>query len=632
MRRYRQHDLLPGPIRGITRTSLWRSWKAVRKELRNASIRDVVDFLDYDVNPNVWIDRLLARIASGEYDPEAPRRFTLGKSKGFSRNMTLPAVPDLVLYRTIVEHIFSRSRGRKHKNVYFLRDELSKAQKAALDDAQKRMERADDVEEEQEGNYRFTGRRSFYNWLRFDQYRKHLIYEDVHDFIVVTDIANFFDTVLHSHVVEAVQTLPVPPRMVGLLFFLLEHLSIRQDYSSSHGISLPTDEFDCSRTLAHMVLFPHDDAIVQLVGEKRYVRWMDDQNIAVDSNAEGLRVLREVGRSLGRLHLTPNSEKSHVLTLEQARRHYHLDLNKMLDDAEDLAKKANSGKTALLKFQRKISGIWRRGKQHERLGEFAKVLKRLYRLAGRASLVLFRGRAASDVLRDPSLVGRIADYYRHTGSISEYLDFVDALMGSAEQIYPDVNVSLTESLLRLEPGKADLPRLRKLAKSLIRRERNLPGVDDCASIAALVALRFGDETVRVHLKGCFRDTKQNGPKQLVRASAFVYSSQSAIAYRGVRDVAGTVLRNHLSTLVRLIAEIKKYKRVPDRYIRRLSPSFDSVAGRKFIDMRVVLTARLLLLSADKNVHEWVLNWRTKMLAEDISDYDRQLLGRLVRPG
>lgn len=83
----------------------------------------------------------------------------------------------------------------------------------------------------------FTGRRSFYNWLRFDQYRKHLLYEDTHDFVVVADIANFFDTILHSHVAEAVQSLPVLPRMAGLLFFVLEHLSIRQDYSSSHGIS-----------------------------------------------------------------------------------------------------------------------------------------------------------------------------------------------------------------------------------------------------------------------------------------------------------------------------------------------------------------------------------------------------------
>jgi hypothetical protein len=98
-------DLLPGVIRGITRTSLWRSWKTIRRELRNATIRDVVDFLDYDVNPDVWINRLLARVKSGTYETETPMRFTLGKSKGFSRTMTFPAIPNLVLYRTIVDYI-----------------------------------------------------------------------------------------------------------------------------------------------------------------------------------------------------------------------------------------------------------------------------------------------------------------------------------------------------------------------------------------------------------------------------------------------------------------------------------------------------------------------------------------------
>jgi len=60
---------MPGPIPGISRTSLWGSWKIIRKELDNASIRDVVDFLDYDIEPDVWIRRLLRQIADGTYEP-----------------------------------------------------------------------------------------------------------------------------------------------------------------------------------------------------------------------------------------------------------------------------------------------------------------------------------------------------------------------------------------------------------------------------------------------------------------------------------------------------------------------------------------------------------------------------------
>ena len=626
----RNSDLLPGPIRGITRTSLWKSWKQVRKEVKNSSIRDVIDFFDYDVNPDVWINRLLARIASGEYEPETPRRFTLGKSKGFSRTMALPLIPDLVLYRTIVEYIYKRSRGRRHKNVYFLRDELSKAQKKALDDALGRMEKARDIENV-EGDYVFTGRRSFYNWLRFNQYRKLLIHADAHPFIVVTDIANFFDTVLHSHVTEAVQSLSVPPRMIGLLFYLLERLSIRQDYSSSHGISLPTDEFDCSRTLAHLMLFPHDDAMVQLVGEDKYVRWMDDQNFAVETKAKGLQVLAEVGRSLSRLHLTPNAQKSGILTLEEARRHYHLDLNQFLDEAEILAKKSKNSPTAHRRFVTRVRIVWRKARPHEGVGEFGKVLKRLYRLAGLARLDIFRNRASSDVLQHPSLVARIADYYRCTGSVGDYLDFVESLTTNGEQVYPDVNVALIESLLRLEPQTGDdLLRLRKLAKALLQRKHRMPGAEDCAAIAPLLILRYGDKRLHETLRPCFREKRKGIARQIVRASAVVYASSSDENYRDVRNAAAAVLRNYLSSLVLLIAEIKTYTSVPGRYKSRLTLSFDPVSGQPYVDMRVILTARMLLLSRHRVVRDWVLSWRAESLAKSISDFDRRLLRRLVR--
>src|SRR5947207_22773 len=103
--------------------------------------------------------------------------------------MTLPGVRDLVLYRTIVDYVYSSSRGKKHRNVYFLRDQLSKAEKAAFDEALGKIREARDFEVV-DGTYRFTGRRSFYNWLRFDQYRKRLIQENPKDYLVVTDIAN----------------------------------------------------------------------------------------------------------------------------------------------------------------------------------------------------------------------------------------------------------------------------------------------------------------------------------------------------------------------------------------------------------------------------------------------------------
>lgn len=312
------------------------------------SDRDVVDFIDYDIDPDKWIGNLLKQISNGRYEPHSPFRFTLGKSNGFSRVMTQPGIPDLVLYRTIVDRIYLKALPKEHKHVYFKKAQLQTAQANAAAPVNQTANWAT--------GYQLSNRRSFYNWQRYAQYRKHLLLAKVHPYLVVTDVTNFFDSVLHSHVEEAFRGLSVNPRLLGLIAFLLERLSIRQDYASSHGISLPVDQFDCSRTLAHLTLFSHDDAMVDLVGEGNYVRWMDDQNFGVPSRAAGLRTLSAVGRSLARLHLSPNGKKSKVLSLKEAKRHFHLDINALIDAADTLAKNAKTGpqKRALSKELKRI--------------------------------------------------------------------------------------------------------------------------------------------------------------------------------------------------------------------------------------------------------------------------------------
>ncbi|MFZ0912674.1 MAG: RNA-directed DNA polymerase [Candidatus Korobacteraceae bacterium] len=608
------------PIKGISKTSLWSTWKIIRTELRSASIRDVIDFVDYDVAPDVWIQRLLDQISSGRYEPATPLRFTIGKSNGFSRAMTQPAIPDLVLYRTIVDAIYRKALKREHKHVYFKRERLQQAQNVAQQQAVQQMSWA--------AQYRMTSQRSFYNWLRYAQYRKYLLLQAVHPYLVVTDITNFFDSVLHSHVEEALRGLPVFPRMLGLLFFLLERLSIRQDYASSHGISLPVDEFDCSRTLAHITLFSHDDSMVGLVGEDNYVRWMDDQNLGVRSKAVGLRALSQVGKSLARLHLSPNSKKSQILTLSEARRHFHLDLNGMLDRAEAAAKVAKTRRQRL-SLSRQLRQIWSRAQLHKDVGEFDKVLKRIYRLAGFARLRFLRRRALRDILANPTLADRVCDYMRCSGTVLEYLRWADMLMQEEEQIYPDVNVALMESLLRLEGNRFEARQIRSRATAFLSGKSNVPGAAECKTVAPLLILRFGDRRSLPMLRRCFDEDKSVTSAPLLRAAAMVYSSYGDREFREVRRSASRLLRNHLADVVKLVERIRQYPEVPLRYKARLKPRYDSVARMQYVDMRALLTVRLLQLARAPRVITWVADWKTNVFSQSISAYDRRLISRLL---
>lgn len=607
-------------IKGISKTTLWSTWKIVRADLRNASIRDVIDFVDYDIDPGKWIRRLLDQISVGKYEPAAPFRFTLGKSKGFSRTLTQPAIPDLVLYRTIVDAIYRKALRREHRHVYFKRERLQQAQNAAQQQAAQQISWGT--------TYRMTSRRAFYNWLKYDQYRKYLLLGRIHPCIVVTDVTNFFDSVLHSHVEEALRGLPVASRMIGLLFFLLERLSISQDYSSSHGISLPVDEFDCSRTLAHLTLFSHDDAMVRAVGEDNYVRWMDDQNFGVASRSAGLRVLSHVGTSLAKLHLSPNAGKSRILTLVQARRHFHLDLNSMLDKADDSAKKAVTMRLRT-RLAVQIRKIWTRARPHDGEGEFDKVLKRLYRLAGFCRLPFLRHRAAQDVLAKPELAERVCAYMRCSGTALEYLRWTDSLMKHEEQIYPDVNVCMVESFLRLEPNEVASTRIRSLATQLLSGASRIVGASECRALAPLLVLRFADRRSLPLLKRCFDDEREIVSAALIRSAGIVYSSYGDAEFAAARRSAARSMRNHLAEVIRLVERIRAYPDVPMRYKARLETRYDSVAGTLYADMRALLTVRLLHLSKKREVLRWVSDWKTHLLGKPISAFDRRLIKKLL---
>jgi hypothetical protein len=610
----------PGRIPEINRSVLWSTWKAVRKELANASLRDVIDYLDYDVHPEKWISVLLKQLDSGTYKPTTPLRFTLGKHHGFSRTMTAPNIPDLVLYRAIVDHLYSRLNRKEKRHVYFRRQFLEEAQKAATQAAQEEMQTLTE--------YKSASRSSFLNWLRYHQYRKHLLLEHVYPYFVLTDVSNFFDSILHSHIEEALRGVAVSPRMIGLLFFLLERLSIRQDYAGSHGISLPVDEFDCSRTLAHIVLFPHDEAITRVVGENAYVRWMDDQNIGVGSRAEGLRVLAEVGRSLGRLHLTPNTKKSRILSLSEARRHFHLDLNAMLDKGEQIWKGRGALHSRKMRLRKLTRQIWSKASGREE-GEFGKVLKRLYRLAGFAEARFLRRRALRDILEDAQLAERALDYMRVTGSPAECINFVETLINSDEQVYADVSVAALECLLRVEALGFEARRIWQLAASLLKNELRIIGGAQCGGTAALLLFRFSDRRSIPLLRRLLNEKASVLSGNAIRAIALVQASYGHKEFAGVREIASKLLRNYLAGVVLMIERIRGYEDVPTRYANRLRPRFDSVGGKRFVDTRALLTVCLLALNKTVSVQAWIEQWRQRTETLDLSSFDHSLISRVL---
>ena len=614
-------------IAGISKTSLWQAWKAVRKEFRRCSLRDAIDHLEYDLDPDVWIKDLLESIRRGSYEPHQPRRFLVAKSNGFSRRMTMPHIPDLILYRAIVDQLYRKSRRSENKHVYFERGDLDKAQAQAKKEASAEKTATTGGWKkisEWLTDYDSGSRRRYRAWLHYDQYRKHLILKRIYPFIVITDIANFFDTILHCRIAGSLHQIAAPSGMVSLLFLLLERLGSRPQLQESARIGLPVDEFDCSRKLAHMVLYPHDDHLVRHAGEDAYVRWMDDQVLGAASRRDALRALGAVGVSLSELNLTPNAGKSMILNTAEARRHFHLDLNAKLDVIEQMIHDSCSRKA----IASAVRGAWTEAQKHEGDGQWEKILKRFYRMAGIAKLRSLRRRAIRDLLAYPHLAMRISDYMRCTGSVSEYIAYVEAVWSHPEQVYEDVNRFLAESLLRVEAEAADATKVRRIASQFLSGKRTLAGWSDCCAVVPLLILRYGDRRSLPLLRRFAERPSSDTPYSAARSAAIVYASFGNEQFGLIRRLASRLHANYLAMLILMVERIRTYEEVPGRLKARMDLAYDSVCHGQYLDMRSLLAARLLGLNRRKSVLCWLADKKKALLGGTLSDYDKVMLRRL----
>jgi hypothetical protein len=119
------------------------------------------------------------------------------------------------------------------------------------------------------------------------------------------------------------------------------------------------------------------------------------------------------------------------------------------------------------------------------------------------------------------------------------------------------------------------------------------------------------------------------PSQAIRATAIVYASYGNEEFHRVRRTAAVLLTNPLALLVRLVLRISKFTEVPNRYKARLIVRHDSVSGREYLDMRVLLAARLLTLNKRKSVRTWLKSWKDSMRKRNVSAFDKNLLARLL---
>jgi hypothetical protein len=427
---------------------LRRTWSTVRRELRQVSMRDAVDWIDWVHTIESSLTNLLDEVRRGSYQPCSPTRYELAKSMGSFRSMTFPNIRDTLIYRHISDEILARATPHKVKGAFFSRRFSAtpigpRFELGAYDDS-----------------------RFFEIWLRYQEYRTRTMLNSPYKILVVTDIMNYFDSIQHELLMEYLAPLGLPRKAIALLGRLIEVLKPTSGHSPNPRVGLPVDELDCSRQIAHVFLFEHDQRIVKFVGEDHFVRWMDDQNAGVRSMTEARKLVNLLTRSLAEQRLTLNAGKTRFLPPDEVVSEFHLDTNQSLTEWYDRWKKAPELPN---KARSELRNIWDKAPNKGR-GQWEKILKRFYACVAITGDSWLDDLALSHLIDYPGLSGRIFESFAKRGEIEKLIVLFRQYVNNRECLYEATEAMLFDALLLADATRKNEKLCLDLAHDFLHRE------------------------------------------------------------------------------------------------------------------------------------------------------------------
>jgi hypothetical protein len=395
----------------------------------------------------------------------------------------------------------------------------------------------------------------------------------VYEVLVVTDITNYFDSIQHDLLVEYLSPLRLPRKAMGLLGRLLEAFKPCAGHSPNPRVGLAVDEVDCSRELAHLFLFEHDQIVANKFGEENYVRWMDDQNIGVRSLTEARKAVNILTRSLSSQRLTLNSAKTKFLTLPQVTEHFQLEANAKLASWEESFKVltlANlpEARASLIETWNEISTS-----DYVGVGNWVKILKRVYSLATKVNLDILETLATNHLVEYPELDEKIFLYFARRNRAQQLVSLFEGYCQSGENLFEGTESVFFESLLLLNPPPGLTPIIRSLSSRFARSVAEGQSGKPLARCSALVALYWFGESGTVLANLFDSEAGRRLPKEVARAwlatvSALTPSLLKDVQARLVGHPADDVARlsDFLTRLISgTVASLGSYKHQKSRW-------------------------------------------------------------------
>jgi hypothetical protein len=329
--------------------------------MRRQPIPDPLENLDFHVRIDSICKAIESEVLSAAYIPHTPIRFLSEKSKGLCRQLVIPSVKDALILQTLSDALWGeiKSKAPTKKSFYAPGDhQFSKVVK---------------------GHSNEYG--SMNAWLAFQE--SIFGFTRSKKFIVVTDIANYYDTISYDHLRNILADLSLArEHALDLLVYTLSCMLWQPDYMPRVPVGLPQANLDAARLLAHAFLFEIDELLFNIKGID-FARYMDDIDIGVDSVHQAKAVLRDLDLALQTRQVRLNSGKTRILSEIEAQSHFKIKENLLLDKlAQAIEGKRFTGASTVnekRKVEFAIRAGFRRGAFSSGNGE--KILKRLVNFA-----------------------------------------------------------------------------------------------------------------------------------------------------------------------------------------------------------------------------------------------------------
>lgn len=289
---------------------LWKS--QIRDKMRKQIVPDAVEFLDFHFDIKKRSAKIEALVCGGNYLPSPILRLTMEKSKGLCRQISLPDPADALILQILSNRLWSAISPQAPSDTAFFAPQDQPFAKRNI------------VEEGDEWGYG-----PIESWLDFQ--KEILKFSNNRNYIVVTDIATYYDNIIHQFLRSILSEYGLEKEhSLDLLLFILDAMLWRPDYMPNFGIGLPQMDLDAPRLLAHTHLF-EIDALFADDPDADYARYMDDIDFGVDTIAKAKSVLRDLDLALQTRNLRVNSGKTKILTAAEALSHFKVVENAFVD-------------------------------------------------------------------------------------------------------------------------------------------------------------------------------------------------------------------------------------------------------------------------------------------------------------